>query len=239
MSDRNRKEFLRTTGMNGQAYAKVSAFFLPLLGARAHWQTRKAPKTFHHLLSLRNAHFIEGRHECPPCCPGCTVDLGSLRVVSQQAAIHELIDRTASRIRNSFDPADELAQKDYLRLPCNFLLLSSENDYLDCLEVDSQERVVDRGGQVTLISPLRAKQFVQTDKQANVEDIETGLSTYCHRAHQHPLGVPAVSALQRFHSLRYIHYHVPCFNYRPSQAVPLFFAAFPQAYTARRTVRLN
>src|SRR5438105_14617614 len=69
MSDRNRKEFLRTTGMNGQAYAKVSAFFLPLVGASAHMQTRKAPKTFHHLLSLRNAHFIEGRHECPPVLP--------------------------------------------------------------------------------------------------------------------------------------------------------------------------
>src|SRR5436853_1885735 len=123
----NRSTFA-ATGMNGQAYAKVSAFFLPLLGARAHRQTRKAPKTFHHLLSLRNAHFIEGRHECPPCCPGCTIDLGSLRVVSQQAAIHELIDRTASRIRNSFDPADELAQKAYLRLPCSLLLLSLESD---------------------------------------------------------------------------------------------------------------
>jgi len=47
------------TGMNGQAYAKVSAFFLPLVGASAHMQTRKAPKTFHHLLSLRNAHFTK------------------------------------------------------------------------------------------------------------------------------------------------------------------------------------
>ena len=126
------------TGMNGQAYAKVSAFFLPLVGASAHMQTRKAPKTFHHLLSLRNAHFIEGRHECPPCRPGCTIGLGPLRVVSQQAAIHESIHRTPSRIRNSFDLADELAQKDYLRLPCGLFLLSLESDELDRFEVDSQ-----------------------------------------------------------------------------------------------------
>ena len=60
----NRSTFA-VTGMNCQAYAKVSAFFLPLLAASAHPQTRKAPKTFHHLLSLRNAILSKGAMNLP------------------------------------------------------------------------------------------------------------------------------------------------------------------------------
>src|ERR1700687_2048555 len=92
--------------------------------------------------------------------------------------------------------ADEASQNDYLRLPSSLFFLALESNQLHGVEVDGQQRVVDRGGQITLIPPLRAKQFVQTDQQANVEDIETDISTDCHRAHQHPLRGPAVAPSQ-------------------------------------------
>src|SRR5215469_17040684 len=81
---------------------------------------------------------------------------------SQQAAVHELIDGAASRIRNSLDPADETAQKDDLRLPCGLFLLPLESDQLDGVEVDGQQCVVDRGRQIAQIPPLLAQQLVQT-----------------------------------------------------------------------------
>src|SRR5437899_2943153 len=92
---------------------------------------------------------------------------------------------------------DETPQNNHLRLPCGLFLLALESNELHGIEVDSEQCVVDRGGQITLIPALRAKQFVQADQQTNVEDIETGVSTDCHRLHQHPSRVPAVALPQR------------------------------------------
>jgi hypothetical protein len=75
---------------------------------------------------------------------------------------------------------NETAQKDDLRLLCGLFLLALESDQQDGVEVDGQQRVVDRGGQIALVPPLLAKQLIQADQQANVEYIETGVSTYCH-----------------------------------------------------------
>ena len=43
-----------------------------------------------------------------------------------------------SCIRNAFDPADQSAQKDDLRLPCGLFLLALESDQLGDVQVDSQ-----------------------------------------------------------------------------------------------------
>src|SRR5437879_3867748 len=73
---------------------------------------------------------------------------------------------------------------------CSLVLLALESDQVDDVQIDGKQRVVDRGGQITLIPPLRAKQFVQADQQTNVEDIEADVSTDCHWLHQHPLRFP-------------------------------------------------
>ena len=84
------------------------------------------------------------------------------------------------------NPANETAQNDDLRFSRSLLLFALERDQLDGVEVDGKQCVVDRGGQIPLIATLGAKQFVQTDQQANIEYIETDVSTDCHRLHQYP-----------------------------------------------------
>src|SRR5437588_8744628 len=107
---------------------KSQRFFFPLSARVRICKPVRLPRPS--IICCRSATLIlsKGAMNAPPCCPGCTIGLGPLRVVSQQAAIHESIHRTPSRIRNSFDLADELAQKDYLRLPCGLFLLSLESD---------------------------------------------------------------------------------------------------------------
>src|SRR5260370_3449447 len=99
---------------------------------------------------------------------------------------------------------NEAPKQAYLCLRCGWLLLALESDKLDGVEVDGQQCIVDRGGQITLIPPLCAKQFVQTGQQANVEDIETDVSTDCHRPHQHPLKISRYGIAIPVRSVRYM-----------------------------------
>src|SRR6266566_3187916 len=135
-----------------------------------------------------------------------------LRVVSHQPAIHELIDRAVARIGYAMKSTDEAAQNNYLRLARGLFLLALESNQLQGVEVDGQQCVIDRGGQITLIPPLRPKQFVQTSQEANIEDIETGGSTDRHSLHQHPLRGSRSSTATAVHSVRYIHGPDVCFN---------------------------
>ena len=127
-----------------------------------------------------------------------------LRVVSHQPAIHELIDRAVARLGYAVKSTDEAAQNDDLRLARGLFLLALESNQLQGVEVDGQQCVIDRGGQITLIPPLCAKQFVQTGQQANVEDIETDVSTDFHRPHQHPLKISRYGIAIPVRSVRYM-----------------------------------
>ena len=119
------------------------------------------------------------------------------RVVNHQPAIHELIDRAAACLGYAMKSRDQTAQEDHLRLPRCWFILALETNQPHRVQVDREERVIDRSGQIALIPPFRAKQFVQPDQQANVEDIETYISTDCHRLHQHPLRGSSVALSQR------------------------------------------
>jgi hypothetical protein len=57
---------------------------------------------------------------------------------------------------------NEVAKQNHLGLACGLFLLSLESDQLDAVKVDGQKRVVDRGGQISLIPALFTKQLVQT-----------------------------------------------------------------------------
>src|ERR1700704_818157 len=142
-----------------------------------------------------------------PCCSGSAFELASplLRVVSQQPAIHQLVHGTVACRCNSLNPANEAPQNDHLRLPCGLFLLALESNKLDCLEVDGEQPIVDRSRQITLVPPLLAKQFVQSDQQADVEYIEADVPTSCHRPH-HPLRGRRSSSSTAVCSVRYIHH---------------------------------
>jgi hypothetical protein len=55
---------------------------------------------------------------------------------------------------------NETAQKDDLCFPCGLFLFALKSDEFDGVKVDGEERVVDRGGQIALVSPLLTKQLV-------------------------------------------------------------------------------
>jgi hypothetical protein len=57
---------------------------------------------------------------------------------------------------------DEAPKQNHLGFGCGLFFLALESDQLDGVEVDGQERVVDRGRQISLIPALFAKQLVQT-----------------------------------------------------------------------------
>ena len=80
-------------------------------------------------------------------------------------------------------PTNEASKKDHLCLSCSLFLLALEGDQLDGVEVNCQQRVVDRSGQIALVPPLLTKQLVEANQQANIENIEAGISTYRHRPH--------------------------------------------------------
>src|SRR2546429_260187 len=124
----------------------------------------------------------------------------------------ELIDGAVACLCCAMKAPDQAAQEDHLCLPRRLFLLALESNQLHRVEVHGEERVIDRGGQITLIPALGTKQFVQPDQQADVEDIETDVSPDCHRLHQHPLRSSRSSAAATVSSIRYIHGPGVCFN---------------------------
>src|SRR5262249_14474586 len=128
--------------------------------------------------------FVIGCRGRPPRCSRGTFELTfpPLRVISQQTTVHELIHRAATHLSDSLNPANETAQNDHLRFSRSLLLFALERDKLDGVEVDGEERVIDRRGQIALIAPLLAKQLIEADQQANIEYIKADWSTYCHGA---------------------------------------------------------
>src|SRR5919109_303168 len=130
---------------------------------RTFLQTIEARNRFYYLSPLLRAHFVVDCLCCLGCWPGQDSELAwpFLRVVSHQPAVHELIHRAATRLSDFFNPANQPAQNDDLRFSRGLLLFPLESNQLDGVEVDGEQRVIDRGRQVALIAPLRAKQLVQ------------------------------------------------------------------------------
>src|SRR5438046_220047 len=97
---------------------------------------------------------------------------------------------------------NEAPKQDYLCLPYDLLLLVLEYDKVARVEVDGQQCIVDRGGQIALVPPLLTKHLVEGNQQANIENIEAGVSTYCHRS-QILCGEPPCSCRSRTRHTRY------------------------------------
>jgi hypothetical protein len=99
-----------------------------------------------------------------------------------------LIDRAASRFSYVMKPSNEAPKQDHLCLSCGLFLLALESDQRDGVEINGEERVVDRGGQIALVPPLLTKQLIDGNQQPNIENIETGISTYRHGLRLPPWG---------------------------------------------------
>ncbi len=66
------------------------------------------------------------------------------RVVSHQPAIYELIDRAGACLGYAMKSRDQTAQEDHLCLPRCLFLLALESNQLHRVQVDREERVIDR-----------------------------------------------------------------------------------------------
>ncbi len=76
----------------------------------------------------------------------------TLRVISQQSAIHELIHRTLSLLSDLMNALAKSSQDDDLRFSPRLFLSGLKSHKLDSIQIDRQKRIVDRSRQFSHVT---------------------------------------------------------------------------------------
>jgi hypothetical protein len=104
----------------------------------------------------------------------------TLRVISQESAIHELIHRTLPLLSDLMNALAKTPQNNNLRFSPGLLLSGLKIDELDGIQVDLQKGIVDRGRQFSQISRFIPQEFVEGTQEPDVVDSKVNASPFRH-----------------------------------------------------------
>jgi hypothetical protein len=104
----------------------------------------------------------------------------SLRVISQESAIHELIHRTFPLLGDLMNAFAKALQDDDLRFAPGLFLPGLKIHELDSIQVDRQKRIVNRSRQFSHVSRLVPEEFVQATQEPDIVDSEMDASPLGH-----------------------------------------------------------
>ncbi len=104
----------------------------------------------------------------------------SLRVISQESAIHEPIHRTIPLLGDLMNALAKSSQDDDLRFSPRLFLSRLKSHKPDSIQVDRQKRIVDRGRQFSQIPRLIPQEFVEGAQKPDIVDSEMNASPLGH-----------------------------------------------------------
>src|SRR6266852_4336941 len=143
-----------------------------------------------------------------PASLGCSFEFAfsTLRVKSQQSAIHELIHRTIPLLGDLMNAPAESSQDDNLGFSPGLFLSGLKIHKLNGIQIDRKKRIVDRSRQLSHVSRFVPQEFVEGAQEPQVVDSEMNAP---------PLGHDSLLSLRwgcrdwRYvaaHTYRYIHH---------------------------------
>jgi hypothetical protein len=104
----------------------------------------------------------------------------SLRVISQESAIHELIHRTIPLPGDLMNAFAKSSQDDDLRFSPGLFLSGLKLHKLNSIKIDRQKRIVDRSRQLSPISRFVPQEFVEGTQEPDIVDSEMNASPLGH-----------------------------------------------------------
>ena len=113
---------------------------------------------------------------------GCLFEFAfsSLRVISQESAIHELIHRTIPLLGDLMNTLAKPLQDDDLRFSPGLFLSGLKSHKLDSIQVDRQKCVIDRSRQFSHKSRSVPQEFVEGTQEPDIVDSEISASPLGH-----------------------------------------------------------
>src|SRR5260370_4423345 len=96
----------------------------------------------------------------------------SLRVKSQQSAIHELIHRTIPLLGDLMNPLAQSIQDDDLRFSPGLFLSGLKRHKLNGIQIHRKKCIVDRSRQLSDVSRFVPQEFVEGAQEPDVVDSE-------------------------------------------------------------------
>src|SRR6266436_5906475 len=136
----------------------------------------------------------------------------TLRVKSQQSAIHELIHRTIPLLSDLMNALTESSQDDDLGFSPGLFLSGLKIHKRDSIQVDRKKRIVDRSRQLSHVSRFVPQEFVEGAQEPDVVDSEINASRL---GHDSLLSSGWSCRNWRYvaaHTCRYIHHRHLLFN---------------------------
>src|SRR6266851_5829022 len=121
----------------------------------------------------------------------------TLRVKSQQSAIHELIHRTIPLLGDLMNALAKSIQDDDLCFSPGLFLSGLKSHKLDRIQVDRQKRIVDRSRQFSHISRFVTQEFVEGTQEPEIVDAEMNASPLGHDSLQSSGWVAATETTSR------------------------------------------
>src|SRR5713101_3439086 len=119
-----------------------------------------------------------------PASLGCSFEFAfsTLRVKSQQSAIHELIHRTIPLLGELMNALAKSIQDDDLRFSPGLFLSGLKSHKPDSIQVDRQKRIVDRSRQFSHVSRFAPQEFVEGTQEPYIVDSEMNASPLGHNS---------------------------------------------------------
>src|ERR1700674_2531523 len=104
----------------------------------------------------------------------------SLRVVSQQSAIHELIHRTIPLVSDFMNALTKPIQDDDLRFSPGLFLSGLKSHKLNSIQIDRKKCIVDRSRQFSHKSWFVPQEFIEGTQEPDIVDAEMNASPLGH-----------------------------------------------------------
>jgi hypothetical protein len=104
----------------------------------------------------------------------------SLRVKSEESAIHELIHRTIPPLSDLMNALTKSLQDDDLRFSPGLFLSGLKSHKLDGIKVNCEKRIVDRSRQFSHKSRSVPQEFVKGTQEPDIVDSEMNASPLGH-----------------------------------------------------------
>jgi len=104
----------------------------------------------------------------------------TLRVKSQQSAIHELIHRTIPLLGDLMNALAESSQDDNLGFSPGLFLSGLKIHKLNGIQIDRKKRIVDRSRQLSHVSRFVPQEFVEGTQEPDIVDSEMNASPLGH-----------------------------------------------------------
>jgi len=116
----------------------------------------------------------------PVPCWSFEFAFSTLRVKSQQSAIHELIHRTIPLLGDLMNALAESSQDDNLGFIPGLFLSGLKIHKLNGIQIDRKKRIVDRSRQLSHVSRFVPQEFVEELKSRTIVDSEMNASPLGH-----------------------------------------------------------